>query len=203
MFCARRRAFAFGSRRPKNVRHVTMVPSCHGGARQVSLSSRREKPGDGGAGGGSRTLTSLCRPYGFSCHFGFRRRHRRSWPGLSLRPAAVARSLAAARLVSTPSRRVLSVRAWLGIAISGFPDFGQFCVAGFPGEHSVQSVASASSATPVAVIAAVVLDNRDGAPQIVGVPARLCVLARFRFPRFWPHPVEIAAVFSRVLMCAA
>ena len=23
-------------------------------------------------------------------------------------------------------------QAWLGIAISGFPDFGQFCIAGFP-----------------------------------------------------------------------
>jgi hypothetical protein len=48
----------------------------------------------------------------------------------------IARSLAAARLVSTPSRWKPSVRAWLGIAISGFPDFGQFCIAGFPGEHS-------------------------------------------------------------------
>jgi hypothetical protein len=46
-----------------------------------------------------------------------------------------ARSLGAARLVSTPSRLV-SLRAWLGIAISGFPDFEQFCIAGFPGEHS-------------------------------------------------------------------
>ena len=45
------------------------------------------------------------------------------------------RSLGAARLVSTPSRLV-SLRAWLGIAISGFPEFEQFCIAGFPGEHS-------------------------------------------------------------------
>ena len=45
------------------------------------------------------------------------------------------RSLGAARLVSTPSRLV-SVRAWLGIAILGFPEFEQFCIAGFPGEHS-------------------------------------------------------------------
>jgi len=29
-----------------------------------------------------------------------------------------------------------SLRAWLGIAISGFPEFEQFCIAGFPGEHS-------------------------------------------------------------------
>ena len=45
------------------------------------------------------------------------------------------RSLGAARLVSTPSRLV-SLRDWLGIAISGFPEFEQFCIAGFPGEHS-------------------------------------------------------------------
>jgi hypothetical protein len=44
-------------------------------------------------------------------------------------------SLGAARLVSTPSRLV-SDRAWLGIAIEGFPEFEQFCIAGFPGEHS-------------------------------------------------------------------
>ena len=30
----------------------------------------------------------------------------------------------------------MSLRAWLGIAISGFPEFEQFCIAGFPGEHS-------------------------------------------------------------------
>jgi len=45
------------------------------------------------------------------------------------------RILGAARLVSTPSRLV-SLRAWLGIAISGFPEFEQFCIAGFPDEHS-------------------------------------------------------------------
>ena len=45
------------------------------------------------------------------------------------------RSLGAARLVSTPSRLEF-LRAWLGIAIEGFPDFEQFCIAGFPDEHS-------------------------------------------------------------------
>jgi hypothetical protein len=45
------------------------------------------------------------------------------------------RSLGAARLVSTPSRLVC-LRAWLGIAIEGFPEFEQFCIAGFPDEHS-------------------------------------------------------------------
>src|SRR5208282_3884828 len=64
------------------------------------------------------------------------------------------RSLGAARLVSTPSRLEHSGRAWLGIAISGFPEFGQFCIAGFPGEHSsfLKSVASAGSATPAWLI---------------------------------------------------
>jgi hypothetical protein len=31
----------------------------------------------------------------------------------------------------------LSVRAWLGIAISGFPEFGQFCIASFPASTQV------------------------------------------------------------------
>jgi hypothetical protein len=59
------------------------------------------------------------------------------------------RGLGAARLVSTPSRR-RAHRVWLGIAISGFPEFEQFCIAGFPDEHSsfLKSVASADFATP-------------------------------------------------------
>jgi hypothetical protein len=31
----------------------------------------------------------------------------------------------------------ISVQAWLGIAISGFPEFGQFCIAGFPASTQV------------------------------------------------------------------
>jgi hypothetical protein len=31
----------------------------------------------------------------------------------------------------------ISVEAWLGIAISGSPDFGQFCIAGFPASTQV------------------------------------------------------------------
>ena len=71
--------------------------------------------------------TQALRPNGFSYHFGFRRRpDGRSWSGLSLHRGVAA--LGAARLVSTPSR----FRAWLGIAIEGFPDFEQFYVFGFP-----------------------------------------------------------------------
>ena len=67
------------------------------------------------------------------------------------------RGLGAARLVSTPSRLECSGRAWLGSAISGFPEFGQFCIAGFPGEHSsfLKSVASAGSATPAWPVATI------------------------------------------------
>jgi hypothetical protein len=46
------------------------------------------------------------------------------------------RGLGAARLVSTPSRLV-SRRAWLGIAIQGFPEFEQFCIASFPASTQV------------------------------------------------------------------
>ncbi len=39
------------------------------------------------------------------------------------------------------------LRAWLGIAISGFPEFGQFCFAGFPASTQV-FLKSAASAIP-------------------------------------------------------
>ena len=59
------------------------------------------------------------------------------WSGLSLHHLPMLWGLGAARLVSTPSRRKFSVQAWLGIAISGFPEFGQFCIAGFPASTQV------------------------------------------------------------------
>jgi len=41
------------------------------------------------------------------------------------------------------------LRAWLGIALEGFPEFEQFCTDGFPpGTQSSKSVASTSFATP-------------------------------------------------------
>ncbi len=67
--------------------------------------------------------------------------------GLSLHPLPEIRGLGAARLVSTPSR-LMSRRAWLGIATSrGFPDFEQFCIAGFPAGTQV-FLKSAASAIP-------------------------------------------------------
>src|SRR5579863_5451817 len=70
-------------------------------------------------------------PTDFRTSYDLRRRlgalaPRRLWSGLSLHPGVAA--LGAARLVSTPSRR----RAWLGIAVTGFPEFGQFYIGGFP-----------------------------------------------------------------------
>src|SRR5271169_2667750 len=58
---------------------------------------------------------------------------RRLWSGLYLhrgeRPAS---ALGAARLVSTPSLSGLA----RGCHLTGFPDFEQFCVPGFPRAHS-------------------------------------------------------------------
>src|SRR5437879_3699189 len=70
------------------------------------------------------------RLYGFSYHFGFRRRRRRSWSGLSLRHSR--KALGAARLVSTPSRETV---APAGLArdrhLTGFPEFERFYVRRF------------------------------------------------------------------------
>ena len=68
-------------------------------------------------------------------------------------PFTLAAALGAARLVSTPSR----FRAWLGIAIEGFPDFEQFCIASFPAStqtifKSVASTGSATSALPLVLL---------------------------------------------------
>src|SRR5437879_5957702 len=87
--------------------------------------------------------TRAVKPCGFSC------RLRLSPPGrdglerapglrsgLSLHPPPVDPGLRCcpSSLYTFPAG--VLVRAWLGIAISGFPDFEQFCIAGFPGEHS-------------------------------------------------------------------
>lgn len=96
------------------------------------------------------------RPYGFSYRYGFRRPCRARpglQSGLSLHRLPVSfRGLGAARLVSTPSRRKHSVWAWLGIAISGFPEFGQFYFASFPAstQNWLKSVASAIPPRPLA-----------------------------------------------------
>jgi len=66
---------------------------------------------------------------GFSYHFGFHRPAGRV-RGLDYTFTIPYEGLGAARLVSTPSRK--RFQAWLGIAISGFPDFEQFYTVGFP-----------------------------------------------------------------------
>jgi hypothetical protein len=56
----------------------------------------------------------------------------RLWSGLSLHRASANRRVGAARLVSTPS----AVLSRCGLArdrhLTGFPEFEQFCIAGFP-----------------------------------------------------------------------
>ena len=103
----------------------------------------------------------------------------------------IARSLAAARLVSTPSRRKPSVRAWLGIAISGFPDFGQFCIAGFPGERSSSPQVRCVCQFRHTRVADHPLRFMIGQPQALRglnsrcVPARPCVLGRLASASLW------------------
>jgi hypothetical protein len=117
-----------------------------------------------GAGGGTRTLTSdqaqriFIPPTAFAArtrHFGA---HASGlWSGLSLHrlPENPGLRCCPSSLYTFPAGG--SLRAWLGIATPafagaslGFPEFEQFCIAGFPDEHSsfLKSVASAGFATP-------------------------------------------------------
>ena len=96
----------------------------------------------GGAGGGSRTLTGLLSPADFLTDYGFRRpesRFRQPVCGLDypFTLSRMNRGLGAARLVSTPSR-LDSAGIGSGLPLlGGFPDFEQFCIAGFPASTQV------------------------------------------------------------------
>ena len=91
----------------------------------------------GGAGGGNRTHTGIS-PTDFRTAYGFHRRplpdigNVRLWSGLSLHHALGSQGVGAARLVSTPS----SMLSQQGLArdrhFTGFPEFEQFYIAGFP-----------------------------------------------------------------------
>src|SRR5580698_9501098 len=84
---------------------------------------------------------------GFSYRFGFRRPAKGGFVVWTIPSPFLTRGLGAARLVSTPSRKCF--RAWLGIAIAGFPEFEQFYSVGFPiGTQAFKSAASAISPRP-------------------------------------------------------
>ena len=101
----------------------------------------------------------------------------RLWSGLSLHPSDFA--LGAARLVSTPSR----LRAWLGIAIAGFPDFEQFCTAGFPaGTQSFKSVASTVPPRPRTPIYTLDAPHAPRSPTVL-FPRRLTARCHGRCDR--------------------
>ncbi len=136
-----------------------MVPSL--GARGGTMVSRclpaQVTGRRSGAGGGTRTLTSdqAQRIFIPPTAFAARTRHLGAhasglWSGLSLHrlPENPGLRCCPSSLYTFPAGG--SLRAWLGIAISGFPEFEQFCIAGFPDEHSsfLKSVASAGFATP-------------------------------------------------------
>ena len=76
----------------------------------------------------------VSRPYGFSYHLGFRRRRRDRTPFVVWTiPSPYPRgNVGAARLVSTPSAGATPHRLGSGSPGRGFPEFEQFCIAGFP-----------------------------------------------------------------------
>ena len=69
--------------------------------------------------------------------------------GLSLHRATASRGLGAARLVSTPSARLSLCGLARDCQFKGFPEFEQFCIAGFPAstQDLSKSVASTDFAT--------------------------------------------------------
>ena len=94
------------------------------------------------------------RPYGFSYHFGFHRRLQAFVVWTIPSPWRVC-AVGAARLVSTPSlaktpSRSLGKSLARDCHLTGFPEFEQFCIGGFPRSTQVsfKSVASTSFATP-------------------------------------------------------
>jgi hypothetical protein len=112
---------------------------------RICSAFRISKPG---AGGGSRTLTGrkALRIFIPTAAFAARARRRPApacglWSGLSLHLLPLLSS-AAPGLRCCPSSLYtfpaeISVQAWLGIAIAGFPEFGQFCIVGFPASTQV------------------------------------------------------------------
>ena len=102
----------------------------------------------------------VSRPYGFSYHFGFRRRAGCSGPFVvwTIPSPYPDGDVGAARLVSTPSAgAVRPRRLGSGSPGIGFPEFEQFCIAGFPAStrcrnltFRFKSVASTNFATPAA-----------------------------------------------------
>ena len=113
------------------------------------------------------------------------------------------RGLGAARLVSTPSPEEYSFRAWLGIAISGFPEFGQFCIAGFPGEHS--SFLSSPLRLPIPPRprgCRKLFYHKGQRDVIVSAVSGGCLLALSSFLAL-ACMMLMAAASSWVLMCAA
>jgi hypothetical protein len=54
------------------------------------------------------------------------------WSGLSLHHVLVSQNLGAARLVSTPSVDLSDHGLARDCHLTGFPEFEQFCIAGFP-----------------------------------------------------------------------
>ena len=103
----------------------------------TARSALSEPANKGGAGGGNRTHMGIS-PTDFHTSYAFRRRpppyigQRRLWSGLSLHRALADQGVGAARLVSTPSATLSRCGLARDRHFTGFPEFEQFCIAGFP-----------------------------------------------------------------------
>ena len=117
----------------------TPLPEC--GAEEQKYITRTA---EAGAGGGSRTHTGRETLRIFIPAAAFAalteapsalRSGLRSGLSLHLLPDAPGLRCCPSSLYTFPAE--ISVQAWLGIAIAGFPEFGQFCIAGFPASTQV------------------------------------------------------------------
>lgn len=122
---------------------------------------------------------------GFSCHFGFRRRHlRRSWSGARLHPSHVA--VGARRLLSTPSRP-LPHRAWLGVgsdagASRAFAEFDGLHLGGFPRRAQIVQVPCVYQFHHSGIAIACLIAARMGMPAAAAGRPRAAIGAPPRAP---------------------
>ena len=122
-------------RRQESLRRRSFCETCDFGKRRAEIASTQKL----WCGRGDLNPHRPCGPADFHAGCGFRRPDTGAVAlasglrsGLSLHPTPLLLGLRCcpSSLYTFPAN--ISVRAWLGIAIAGFPEFGQFCIAGFP-----------------------------------------------------------------------
>ena len=102
---------------------------------------RCKRPGERWCGRWESNPHEPFRPCGFSCRLRLSPPARGArfavWTIPSPSPGDLGLRCCPSSLYTFPAE--ISLQGWLGIAIAGFPDFGQFCIAGFPASTQVSS----------------------------------------------------------------